>query len=55
MEISFADTVELKDGRIGDVIGIYDDPEGYEIELCPDPDGSETIAVSPSDIKRVIR
>ena len=55
MKINFADKVELKDGRIGDVIGIYDDPEGYEIELCPEPDGSETVGVHSSDIKRIIK
>lgn len=52
--------VELKDGRCGCVIEVYDAPDGkdenkgYEIELSDDPYNSETVTVMIDDIEKVI-
>lgn len=57
MKVNWYDSVQLKDGREGCVIEIYEHPEGrgYEIELCSEPDNSETVTVDISDIEKVIR
>ena len=56
MKVDWYDEVLLKDGREGCVIEIYEHPEGngYEIELSPEPDNSETITVTIDDIEKVI-
>lgn len=57
MKIDWYDDVLLKDGRKGCVIEIYKHSEGdgYEIELCPEPDNSETVVVKRDDIEKVTR
>ena len=56
MKVDWYDEVRLKDGREGCVIEIYEHPDGngYEIELSPEPDNSETITVTIDDIEKVI-
>ncbi len=57
LDVGWYDDVRLKDGRKGCVIEIYEhqDGKGYEIELCPEPNNSETVTVSIDDIAEVIR
>ena len=57
MKVDWYDSVRLKDGREGCVIEIYEHPDGngYEIELCSEPDNSETITVTIDDIEEVTR
>lgn len=57
MKIDWYDSVLLKDGREGCVIEIYEHPDGngYEIELCQEPNNSETVTVMIDDIEKVIR
>ena len=56
MKVDWYDEVRLKDGREGCVIEIYEHPDGngYEIELSPEPDNSETITVTIDDIEKII-
>lgn len=56
MKVDWYDEVRLKDGREGCVIEIYKHPDGdgYEIELSPEPDNSETVVVTIDDIEEVI-
>ena len=56
MTVGWYDEVRLKDGREGCVIEIYEHPNGngYEIELSPEPNASETITVRLDDIETVI-
>ena len=57
MKIDWYDDIRLKDGREGCVIEIYEHPDGngYEVELCPEPNKSETVTVTEDDIEMVIR
>ena len=60
MRVNWYDEVELKDGRCGCVIEIFDAPNGdekergYLIELSPSPNNSETVTVQIGDIRKVI-
>lgn len=57
MKVDWYDEVKLKDGRKGCVIEIYEHPDGngYEIELSPEPNNSETVTVMIEDIEKVIK
>lgn len=57
MKVGWYDRVLLKNGRKGCVIEIYkhEDGDGYEIELCKEPDNSETVVVTIDEIEKVIR
>jgi hypothetical protein len=57
MKVDWYDEVRLKDGREGCVIEIYKHPDGngYEIELSPEPNNSETVTVEIDEIEEVIR
>lgn len=52
--------IELRDGRRGCVIEVFEAPDGkdehrgYMIELSSSPYDSETITVGENDIKRII-
>lgn len=60
MKVDWYNRVQLKNGRIGTVIEVFDAPDGkeehkgYMIELCPLPNDSETITVLIDDIEKVI-
>ena len=60
MKVDWYDEVELKDGRTGCVIEIFDSPDdnekrkGYLIELSELPDESETITVQIEDIRKIV-
>ena len=56
MKIERFDTVKLKDGRIGAVVDIYDDPTGYEVDFSINETFEDmTEGVSPDMIEEVIK
>lgn len=55
MEIKRFATVRLKDGRIGDVVDIYESPPGYEIDFSGHGEFENlTEGASPDMIAEVI-
>lgn len=56
MDVKLFETVRLKDGRIGDVVDIYESPIGYEIDFTGHgPFENMTEGVSPDMIAEVIK
>ena len=55
MEIKLFSTVRLKDGRVGDVVDIYESPLGYEIDFSGHGEFENiTEGASPDMIAEVI-